>query len=177
MILTLTLLAASPLILDQPQSLNATQRADLDVASEGRVVVALIDTGKALYLNERAEALAQSNPGKAVVVFDRTLDRGAVRLPIPVDDPHEAALLQAELDRLANGQLPSHSRLVHTVGFLSRISVPIGHEEPRRGRSLEQAVDELKQVLLLLGGLVVGVGWLILQVHPRFAAYRCLCRW
>ncbi|MEW5737832.1 MAG: hypothetical protein AB1938_02840 [Myxococcota bacterium] len=163
MILVLALLAATPNVIDETNSLNASQRAELWVASEGRVVVALIDTGRQPELEARAEALSRTNPGLAVVVYDVTLDQGTIRPASPIVDVHERIVFDAEVDRLSRGPESRQARLLRAIDFASR-NVLFESPEARAPVpewTLSRAWDELLGVLKFL---VLGLFFLVVLV-------------
>lgn len=132
MIALLALLAASPMVQDPADALNATQRAELEVASDGRVVVAFTAGGDARELNEQADALARAHPGRAVVLFDRALDVGTLRLPRPSAEPRARAFFESEVARLSTPGTPAYARVLRAVDFAGRVtwSAPAKPPEP-----------------------------------------------
>lgn len=166
MMLVLALLAASPVITDETGQLNATQRADLFVASDELVAVLVIDSGSVAGLHERAAELRKENAGRAVVVFDTRLDRGTIEVATPTTEPHERAVFAAEIARLGDSKTPVSARLLRAVGFASSIARP---REPAEARPLDWrgALRDLMDALWVAAMAVVIVALKALDLFSR----------
>jgi hypothetical protein len=161
MMLLLAALAASPAVLDEANCLSAGQRADLDVAGQGRVVVAIADFTSRGALHDRASELTESNPSQAVVVFDRAHGRGLIRLRETDLPLHLADIVGVEEARLNDGDTAPQARLLRAVRFASGVSEERAAEAPRNPGWWEEQLAGGAPALLALVALGLFVLFLL----------------
>jgi hypothetical protein len=172
MSLVLALLAATPLVIDETNTLNASQRAELDVASDGRVLVVLVDAGSFKKLHVRADALARAYPDIAVLAFDPFLEEGALRPKLAWSILAGPPLL-AERARMADVRQPRQARLLHAVRFLSDAETSATQRPVPPPAKPSHLWDDFVETVRYLGTLLVG----LVIIAARFLGLKVRLFW
>lgn len=162
LVLAATVLAATPNVVDETDSLNATQRAELSVAADDFVQVVLVDEGSLRKLHERASQLVERYPGRTLVVFDTRLDVGLIEPLLTGPNPHADARLTIERLALADRSSTRQARLLRAVRF----ACPLGAARPDEAAARPGVLSRIGFGFGFGGGVyvLVALGLIIIRI-------------
>lgn len=158
-------LVLSSVVFDDADVLNASKRAELEVAAEDSTLVAVIDSARDAGVLE-ARVAELSRHATSVVVFDVATGCGRLVPFRRPTDPHGVRALERQQDLLCHGEGPWLERLTRATWFATTLGPPHpALAPPPPARVAPEAPDEpiLGYVILL----AVAVGAVARRARQR----------